>query len=205
MNFEELKSTWNADPTQEVHIPEHIKQLRKAQHPLDKLKRNMKNEGYMQIVAIIFMAFAPQLFALASDTYLIYYTSYAIVVLVSIYYLNIFRQFYQRVSHYTNDTKDNLSEIYYEFKLNIERYHSFGFLLIPFLLVWTSVYTYSRLIEQGKNLNVIPDSSKQSLLLVIVITLFLIPLAIVAWTRYFYSPYTKQIKAVLDELKKDEL
>ncbi|MFD2553652.1 hypothetical protein [Sphingobacterium tabacisoli] len=205
MNFEELKSTWNADPTQEVHIPTHIKQLRKAQHPLDKLKRNMKNEGYMQIVAIIFMAFAPQLFDLAPNTYLIYYTSYAIVVLVSIYYLNIFRHFYQRVSHYTNDTKDNLSEIYYEFKLNIERYHSFGFLLIPFVLVWTSVYTYSRLIEQGKDLSAIADSNKQPLLIVILITLLLVPLAIIAWTRYFYTPYTKQIKTVLDELKKDEL
>lgn len=205
MNFDELKSTWNAESTQEVHIPTRIQQLRKAQHPLDKLKRNMKNEGYMQIVAIIFMAFAPQLFTIASNTYLIYYTSYAIVVIISIYYLNIFRHFYQRVCHYTNDTKDNLSEIYYEFKLNIERYHSFGFLLIPFLMVWTAVYTYSRLIEQGKDLSTIPDSNKQLLLIVILITSFFVPAAIVAWTRYFYTPYTKQVKAILDELKEDEL
>ncbi|MBL1409510.1 hypothetical protein [Sphingobacterium faecale] len=205
MNLDELKSAWHADPIQGVHIPTHIKHLRQAQHPLDKLKRNMKNEGYMQITAVIFMAIAPQLFSVHPSTYTLYYTSYTMVLIISIYYLNTFRRFYQRVSHYTTDTKENLNEIYYEFKLNIERYHSFGFLLIPFVLVWTIIYSYSRMLEQGEDLSTIPDSAKQSLLITLLIASSLVTIGIIAWTRYFYSPYTKQIKLVLDELKKEEL
>ncbi|WP_164109913.1 MULTISPECIES: hypothetical protein [Sphingobacterium] len=204
MNLDELKSAWNAESPQDVNIPTHIKQLRQAQHPLDKLKRNMRNEWYMQIAAIIFMAFAPQLFEIHPSTYLIYYTAYTVVLIVSIYYLNIFRLFYKRISHYTADTKDNLNEIYYEFKLNIERYHSFGFLLIPFVLVWASVYTYSRLLAEGQDLSNMPESVKKAFLLIAFITTILVTLGVLAWTKYFYTPYTKQIKTVLDELKKDE-
>lgn len=201
MNLEELKSAWDADNTNEVHIPQHIKELRQAQHPLDKLKRNMKNEWYTQLGAILFIAFSPKIMDIHPSTYVIFYTSYIMILVISIYYLNTFRLFYKRVSHYTSGTRDSLNEIYYEFKLNVERYHSFGFLLIPFSLIWVWVFSYSRLLESGKDLSTITESMKEGFLIAALILSATVILAVLAWTRYLYTPYIKQIKSVLDELK----
>lgn len=204
MNLDELKSAWDTDNTDEVQIPQHIKELRQAQHPLDKLKRNMKNEWYMQLAAILFIAFSPKIMDIHPSTYIIFYTSYLMILLISAYYLNKFRLFYKRISHYSAGTRDSLNEIYYEFKLNVERYHSFGFLLIPFSLIWVWVFSYSRLLESGKDISAITESMNNGFLFAALILSATVTLAVLAWTRYLYTPYIKQIKRVLDELKISE-
>lgn len=203
MNLDELKSAWNKENTSDVSIPETVQQLKKAQHPLDKLKRNMKNEWFMQLMAIAAFAFVPQLQKIHSSLYLYYYIAYSILVIISIYYLSRFRNFYTQITHYSGDTKDSLTKIYHEFKLNIERYHSFGFLLLPFCLAWMAIYIQSGLIKQGKNLDSFSENTKILLLVVVIFIILLLVGSILGWTKYYYGKYLKQIKSVLDELKSD--
>lgn len=205
MNLDKLKSAWNTENTDDVHIPSKIKQLGQAKHPLDKLKQNMNKEWYLQIVAILFLGFFPQLFHIHPSLYVIYYTSYALLVVISVYYLNLFRLFYNKINHYTTDTKDSLTEIYYDFKLNIERYHAFGFLLIPTALVAIGLYVYNTLLEKGKDFSSISEEFKLVIIILTLVVSLSFIISILAWTRYFYSPYVNQLKKVLDELKAEEL
>lgn len=201
MNLDELKSAWNNEQTKDVKIPKNINELGKAKHPLDKLKRNMKNEWFAQVAAILFLAFVPQVQKIHSSLYVFYYVAYSFLVIISVYYLGQFRSFYSQITHYSADTKDSLTEIYHEFRLNIERYHSFGFLLLPFGLVWIGISIYSTLLEEGKNLDSLSEKTKMILLVTIIVTILLLVLAILSWTKYYYGKYLKQLKAILDELK----
>lgn len=201
MNLDELKSAWNNDGTNDVSIPETIEQLKKAQHPLDKLKRNMKNEWIMQLIAIIALGFIPQLQGFVSSLYIFYYVAYSLLVIVSVYYLSRFKAFYTQITHYSSDTKDSLTEIYHEFRLNIERYHSFGFLLLPFALVWVGVYIQNDLMLKGKDLSSLSNDAQKLLIVAVIVIILLFVVAILGWTKYYYGKYLKQLKAVLDELK----
>lgn len=201
MNLDELKSVWNTESSDDVHVPANVQQLKKTQHPLDKLKRNMKNEWFMQLLAIIVLAFIPVLQHIPKGLYPVYYTSYAFLVAVSIYYLNCFRNFYNHIVHYSGDTRDSLTEIYREFKLNIRRYHTFGILLLPFALIWMGVYVQTDLLKKGQHLMQLPDQTKMVLAAVAVMTVLILILAVFGWTKYYYGRYLKQLKAILDELE----
>lgn len=203
MNLDELKSVWNSENTDDVNVPKTVQSLKKAQHPLDKLKRNMKNEWFMQLVAIFILGFIPQLQNINVSLYPFYYVSYGFLIIVSMYYLNSFRNFYTQVVHYSGDTKASLTEIYYGFRLNIERYHSFGFLLLPFTLVWIGVYIQNSLLKKGENLMLLSDNKKALLVAAVVVITFSFIIAIFGWTRYYYGTYLKKLKIILDELKSD--
>ncbi len=205
MNLDKLKSAWNNENTDDVHIPSQIKQLRQAKHPLDKLKQNMNKEWYIQIVTILFLGFFPQLFPIHPSLHVIYYASYTLLVVISAYYLNLFRLFYNRINHYTADTKDSLTEIYYDFKLNIERYHAFGFLLLPTALIVITLYAYNILLEKGKDFSSLSSEFRLTLIVLTLVVSLSFILSILAWTRYYYGPYVNQLKKVLDELKAEEL
>lgn len=205
MNLDELKSAWNKEDTNDVRIPSQIKQLGKAKHPLDRLKRNMKNEWYLQIVAILCAFFLPQLLHLHPSLHIIYYSSYALLVVISAYYLNLFRLFYNKINHYTADTKDSLLEIYYELKLNIERYHAFGFLLLPIALVAIALYVNTIMLQKSENLTIASHSDIISFIILTLVVSFTFILSILAWTKYIYGPYVNQLKKILDELKEEEM
>ncbi|PRD57031.1 hypothetical protein [Sphingobacterium gobiense] len=201
MNFDKIKSAWDNDNTNDVNIPDTIEKLRRAQHPLDKLKRNMRNEWYMQLVSIIALCFAPQFLNIHPDLHALYYAMYGMLIIVSIYYLNLFRKFYQELIHYTAETKDSLNDIYYNFRLNIARYHAFSFLLLPYVLMVVGLIICSRWIEQGTDMVTIAAYLKPTGIIVTLVVSALFITAVPIWTRIFYGKYLTQIKSVLDELK----
>ena len=201
MNLDELKSSWNTENTGKVKIPQNINELGKAKHPLDKLKQNMRNEWYVQVVAVLMLGFLPQIQNLNPSLYPSYYVAYSFMVIVSVYYLEQFRRFYSKIIHYSADTKESLTEVYNEFRLNIERYHSFGFLLLPFGLASILISIYNLLLEKGKDFNSLPEKTKVILLVSIVAILLLLVFSILGWTKYYYGKYLKQLKSTLDELK----
>jgi hypothetical protein len=204
MNLDELKSSWNTENTGKVKIPESINQLGKAKHPLDKLKQNMRNEWFLQVAAVLMLGFLPQMQNLNSSLYPLYYVAYTFMVIVSVYYLELFRRFYNQIVHYTEDTKESLTEVYNEFRLNIERYHSFGFLLLPFGLASILISIYNLLLQKGKDFDSLPQKTKLILLVSIVAILLLLVFSILGWTKYYYGKYLNQLKSALDELKEDQ-
>lgn len=199
MNFDQLKEQWNNEDNN-VHIPDTIEQLKESKHPIEKIQKNMKKELPAQILAIIFMGFFPFLLKFPSSQYIIYYVSYTMMVIISSYYLFGFYKFYQQTELYTGNTKNSLWKIYHELKLNMERYQSFGFLLLPYFLLTVGLAIYSSLEKKGKSLSDLTDDHQQFLIILMIISTLALVSSIVLWTKYIYGRQAKQLENILNEM-----
>ena len=199
MNFDQLKEQWNKEDS-DVHIPDTIKQLKESKHPIEKIQKNMKKEFPMQILAIILIAFFPLQFKLPHSQYIIYYVSYTMMVVISSYYLLGFYKFYKQTELYTGNTKNSLWKIYHELRLNMERYQSFGFLLLPHLLITIGLVIYNTMKEQGKSLPELSASHQQGLIIAVLIGTLGFITSIVLWTKYIYGGSAKQLENILNEM-----
>jgi len=207
MNFEELKSEWEKDNSGNLNIPQSIEKLKMAQHPVEKLKRNMRNELYIQIIKILILGFVPLLANFQSSLYALYYISYATLIVISAYYLFGFHRFYKHIHQYATATKDGLLELYYELRLSMERYKSFGFLLLPFDIIWIGLYLYNKILFRNITFESLFDSLSNNVILIgiisIVIFIAVMIMSINERINNYYGKYTKQIRNILDELKEE--
>lgn len=199
MNFDQLKEQWNNEDSH-VNIPNTIEQLKESKHPIEKIKKSMKKEFPLQILAIILIGFFPLQLGFPSSQYIIYYTSYAMMVVISSYYLFGFYTFYKQTELYTGNTKNSLWKIYHELRLNMERYQSFGFLLLPHFLVTMGLAIYNTMGKQGKSLSELTNAHQQVLIITILIGTLGIVASIVLWTRYFYGRHAKKLENILNEM-----
>lgn len=199
MNFDQLKEQWNKEDSN-VHIPDTIKQLKESKHPIERIQRNMKREFPMQILAIILMAFFPLQFQFPSSQCSIYFVSYTVMIVISSYYLLGFYKFYKQTELYTGNTKNSLWKIYHELRLNMERYQSFGFLLLPHLLITIGLVIYNTMKEQGKSLPELSASHQQGLIIAVLIGTLGFITSIVLWTKYIYGGSAKQLENILNEM-----
>ena len=203
MNFDDIKSAWDNESGNEMDIPESVKRLKRAEHPIDQLKRNIRNEWYLQLTAIIFLGAIPLLFRINENLYFMYYILYVLMIAISAYYFIKFNGFYKRLGNTNLSSKDNLYELYYELKLNMEMYKSFTFVLTPFALMIFGLYYISQnnlaklLIQDNINIRIIP------LLIASIFVLGIIVAGTHWWVEHFYGKYARQIKQLLDELKEE--
>lgn len=203
MNFEQLKNEWNKEGDN-INIPDTIKKLKESKHPIERIQRTMKKEFVMQVIAIILIAFFPFQFKYPSSQYVIYYTSYAMLVVISSYYLLGFYKFYKQTELYTGNTRNSLWKIYYELRLNMERYQSFGFLLLPHVLLTIGLAIYNQLVEKGKLASDLETSYQQTLILIALIGTVFFVTSIVLWTKYVYGRYAKQLESILNETEDEQ-
>ncbi len=199
MNFDQLKEQWNKEDS-DVQIPDTIKQLKESKHPIEKIQKNMKREFPMQILAIILMAFFPLQFQFPASQYIIYYVSYTMMVVISSYYLLGFYKFYKQTELYTGNTKNSLWKIYHELRLNMERYQSFGFLLLPHFLVTIALVLYNLMEKQGKSLAQLTSYYQMGLIMVVLVSTLAVIISIVLWTKYIYGGSAKQLENILNEM-----
>jgi hypothetical protein len=204
MNFEELRNKYQQENEGEVTIPSSVSQLKKAIHPLERLQKDMKKEFFMQSAALLLFAFSPFLLDIKRQFFGIYYTVYAMIFVVSVYYLYGFYKFYQLIGLYDGSTLNSLWKIYYELRLNVERYRSFGFLLLPFFWVTLGLHFYSKPAFQEKSLMEVGNSFHYTIVFATMAGTILIVAGIVLWSKYIYGPYIKKLDQLLDELKTEE-
>jgi hypothetical protein len=199
MNFDHLKEQWNKEGS-DVNIPDTIQQLKESRHPIEKIRKNMKKEFPMQIGAIILMALFPLQFHFPASQYIIYYVSYTMMVVISSYYLFGFYQFYRQAELYTGNTKNSLWKIYHELRLNMERYQSFGFLLLPHFLVTIGLQIYNMMEKQGRSLTELTSPQQLGLITAVLIGTLTVITSIVLWTKYSYGRSARQLKNILNEM-----
>ena len=48
MDFNDIQSAWNNENTKNVVVPTQLEKVQKANTPLDKIKKNLKNEFIYQ-------------------------------------------------------------------------------------------------------------------------------------------------------------
>lgn len=206
MNFDDIKSTWNKESNSNITVPNKIEELKRAELPLDKIKRNMRFEIIAQVLAIIALAFLPQIFNFKPQLYMPFYAAYIVLVITCAYFFFRFYLFYKRIGNVSLNTKDALYEVNYDIKLNMELYKMFCYMMFPFVIVHLSLYSinvrYDKFIHfiQTENFN---GTFYLYFILSTLIVFILLHFSGVYWLKSYYSKYAREIENLLKELKEE--
>lgn len=202
MDFNDIQNAWNNDKNENVTLPTNLEKLQAANTPLDKIRKNLKNEFIYQIISIVVLAFVPLLYGFSKSITILYFTLFSIFVAICVYYLLKLYFFYKRINNVMLNTKDSLYETYFDIRLNMEIYKTFGFALTPFLVLFVVGLMYFEISKtQEIVLNNLQNSHLIILFVLIAFCILFMGIALEWWVKYFYGKYAKEIKKVLEELK----
>jgi len=204
MDFNDIQNAWNKEETNNVVLPSNLEKIKEANTPLDKIRKNLKKEFIYQVFSIIFMGFIPLFYDFPSKMTTLYYLLFSLFVAVCIYYLAKFYFFYKRLSSITLKTKDSLYETYFDIRLNMELYKTFGFALTPFLILYLIGFLYLKFSNAPSFLsNDFTNYQLGALFSIVVFTMLFMGIALEWWVHKFYGKFAKEIKKVIDELKEE--
>ncbi len=202
MDFNDLQSAWKNENTEDVILPNHLEKINSANMPLEIIKKNLKNEFVYQILSIVLLVFIPLFMNFPSKGMAIFYLMFSLFVGVCIYYLAKLYRFYLRLGKTTLNTKDSLYETYFEIRLNMELYKTFGFALIPFLILFIFGILYYEIPEFFNN-GIESTSFLVTTFSIVVLSILYIGFALEWWVHHFYGRYAKEMRAVIDLLKEE--
>ena len=201
MDFNDIQSAWNNENTKNVVVPTQLEKVQQANTPLDKIRKNLKNEFIYQIVSIVVVGFAPYLNGFPEQAITPFYLLFSLFVAVSAYYLIKLFVFYKRLNKTALNTKDNLYETYFDIRLNMELYKTFTFALTPFVILFLVGVLYFTL---PNGATFFTDSTNSiTLFLSVLFSMLFMGIASEWWVHFFYGKYAKEIRTVLDELKEE--
>ncbi|MCL9803916.1 hypothetical protein NAT51_00160 [Flavobacterium amniphilum] len=204
MDFNDIQSAWNSDKSENVSLPANLEKLQSTNMPLDKIRKNLKNEFIYQIISIVFLGFIPFIFKFSPLMQTGFYGLYVLFLMICAYFLVKLYFFYKRLNTVSMTTKDNLYETYYDIRLNMEFYKSFCYSLVPFIIAF-QVLIYVNLYKLDQFTDLLNEKS-DDIFIGFLIGAFVGATAAIAfvtewWVNHFYGKYAKEIRKVLDELK----
>ncbi|WET00816.1 hypothetical protein [Flavobacterium sp. YJ01] len=204
MDFNDIQNAWNNEKNENVVLPDNLEKINSANTPLDKIRKNLKNELIMQSVAVFLMGLTPYAYAFPTKWIVPFYLMFSIFVAVCVYYLIKLYIFYKRLNNITLKTKDSLYETYFDVKLNMELYKTFGFALTPFIVLFLLGFLYHEF-SKAPNFQLAEFTNGQliSVFAVVTFSILFMGLALEWWVQYFYGKYAKEIRKVIDELKEE--
>jgi hypothetical protein len=206
MNFDDIKSAWDSEENDHVAVPSGVDQLKTLQLPIEKLRTNMKWELNLQLATLVIIGFCPRYTYFSPVLIVPFYAVYFVAVVISIYYFSRFYLFYERLGAATLRSKDHLTELYYEARLNIEMYKSFAYTLIPLALIGVALHMASSPDEKLKLIFQAALTHQWVAVLIVGLFLFVMLMIMVVtelWVKAYYGRYLKQIKIVLDEFREN--
>jgi hypothetical protein len=202
MDFNDIQSAWNSDKPENVELPINLEKLKSANMPIDKVRKKLRSELFVQMATMIGFGFIPMLKWFPVNMTSTFYIIYSVMVAVSIYYLGKLFFFYKRLAKTSLNTKDSLYETYYDIKLNMELYKTFTNALSPFAILLVFIYY-----TDPKYSHIFNGQLSQSHLLYIsvkfIVAIILVILSAELWVELYYGKYVKQIRKILDELRED--
>lgn len=204
MNLDELQKAWGKEGSDSEPLNLVLEKLKKAHQPLDRIRSNMRKELIYQSIAILIMGFWPIYFKFNQQFSIAYYSIYALLIMVSVYYFLRFYRFFKESHQYTGNSKDNLYELYYEIRLNMEAYKSFSFLLVPFAMIAALLIVFSRRLLKYPDKQLMEASDWIVIPVVMVLMTVFIIWATNWWVEKYYGKHAKQIRNLLDELKEPD-
>lgn len=197
MNFDQLKNEWSNEQAKSPIVSEKILKIKEAHTPIDNIRRKMKSEFFMQLLALLLIAFTPRIFNFSPEIKPIFIAFYALACGFSAYYFFKFYVFYKNTYNLTIDTRKNLLWFYYEMKLNIELYKALTYMLGLIGLAGFIAYIF---INKGSAINANTKNLTSIIILMCFSSIFLIGLATEFWAKYYYGKDLKNVKLIMDQL-----
>ncbi len=204
MNIEDFQSAWEKEGADSKPLNPVLEKLQRAHQPLDRIRFNMRKELICQSIAIVTMGFWPVFFRFNYEFSIFYYSIFALLVVITVYYFARFYQFFKDIHNYSASSKDSLYELYYEIRLNMEAYKSYSFLLVPFAIVAAMLIVFNSKMQKNPGMPLMDSSDWVKYPLVVVVMVAFIIWATHRWVDHFYGKHAKQIRKLLDELKETD-
>lgn len=204
MNLDELQQAWKREGEDGTPLRANLEKLKQAHQPIDKIKRNMRKELIYQCLAILGFGVLPLQLKFNQQFSTLYYFVYTLLVIVSAYYLYRFYAFFRQMHNYSGSSKDNLYELYYEIRLNMEAYKSFSFLLVPFAIVAAILMSFNTRMQNAPGEELIRASDWFRIPITLVIMILVVIWLTNWWVNHFYGKHARKIRQLLDELKEVE-
>jgi hypothetical protein len=202
MDFNDIQSAWKNEKTENVTLPTHLDKINSANMPLEIIKNNLKKEFFYQIISIVLIGFVPFIFDVPANAFAPFYLLFSIFVAVCIYYLVKLYVFYRRLGKTTLNTKDSLYETYFDIRLNMELYKTFGFALIPFVILFLLGFMHYEIPDFfAKGINSTPFLV--TTFSIVIFSILFMGLALEWWVHFFYGKYAKEMRKVIDQLKEE--
>ena len=203
MDFNDIEKAWKNEKTPEMALPSNLDKLASVNMPLDKIRKNLKNELILQAISVGIIGGLPFLYRFSSDLKAVFYMLFLPFVAICSYFLIKLYQFYKRLPKQQLSTKDSLYETYYDILLNIQLYKSFTYSLVPFALVFVGMimlHDFQGVLTDFFN----PEKNRKAI--GFAVGFFIGMTASIGfvtewWVHKFYGKYAKEIRKVLDELK----
>ncbi|WP_338841764.1 hypothetical protein [Flavobacterium ginsenosidimutans] len=204
MDFNDIQNAWNNEKPENVILPKNLEKIQSANMPLDKIRRNLKNEFVYQIISMFFLGTIPLICHFNAQMFFLYYLIYSLFLAVCVYYLVKLYFFFKRLNATTLKTKDSLYETYFDIRLNMELYKTFGFSLTPFLVIYLlGFYFYGLSKTSGLSNFEFSNGQLIGFFAIVVFTVLSMGISLEWWVQKFYGKYAKEIKKVIDELKEE--
>lgn len=204
MDFNDIQNAWKNEQTENVVLPNNLEKIQSANTPLDKIRKNLKNEFIYQIISIVLIGLIPLSLHFPAKGLVLFYLLFSLFMAVSVYYFIKFYFFYKRLNTITLKTKDSLYETYFDIRLNMELYKTFGFALTPFLILYLIglfYYEFSKI--PGFFAEEFTNYQLAGLFSIVVFSMLFMGIALEWWVHKFYGKHAKEIKKVIDELKEE--
>ena len=204
MDFNDIQNAWNNEKTDKVVLPDNLEKIQSANTPLDKIKRNIINEFIYQIISIVLIAFIPLIYNFPPKGMILFYLLYSLFTAVCFYYFVKFYLFYKRLNTIALKTKDSLYETYFDIRLNMELYKTFGFALTPFLMLYLIGFFYFEFTKTpGFFAEEFTNYQLFGMLSIVVFCMLFMGITLEWWVHKFYGKYAKEIRKVIDQLKEE--
>lgn len=191
MDLDNVKELWNNE--QPGNLPVISLEKQKELHsPLEKIRRNMRMEFWINIVSLIILI---PLFDAFSENRFLKGTLLFVFLFILTYYTLKFYKSYKKLN-LSFDTYHQLLELKYELRLNVELYQSYYVSSVPFFMGMLF------LILEKKEFFRYPDFLMSYMPFLFFFVLIVLLLGFGNWwLNHYYVKYIRQFNAILDELK----
>jgi hypothetical protein len=202
MDINDIQNLWDSDKNENIQLPTNLQKIQLANTPLAKIKRNLKREFYCQVISLPAIGFVPLLSTFPKTAIAPFYLLFSLFFAINFYYTVKLYIFYKKLNKTSLSTKDSLYETYFDIRLNMELYKTFGIALTPFLILSLLGFIYYNspdIFFKGLNNNKFLTVTFS----VVTYSMLYMGLVMELWVNYYYGKHLKEIKKVIDELKED--
>ena len=208
MNFDHLKQKMDAENMENNQIPNHIKDIKTSNMPIENVRKRMITEIITQLACIVLFFIIPSFITLNPLAKGVYYITMFVISLITLGYLAKMVWFLKKTSNLTGGSKETVLGYIYDLKLTLEVYKTAiiaGSLLLPFPMIALALGHAKKdetIFNDLISLNITPT---QILIYAIGYLAFALIIYFVtgSWSNSLYGTTIKQLEKTLQEFEVD--
>lgn len=204
MNFDNIKAKMDSENMDGNQIPTQITDLESSKMPIEKVRKSMRSEIIMQLIAIVIFFAVPSFIEIYELPKAIYYILMFITSLITLGYLAKMTWFLNKTSNLNNNSRETLTMFIHDLKLTLEVYKTAiisGSVILPLPLIALALGTKHTNIEIFTDLiflNVSP------ILLILCICGYIVLAVLmyyitIAWANKLYGIHIEALENTLKE------